>query len=183
MSQSDDTKQKQEEGHSASTESAALPKGVKGSLPYRFLRALLQISIFVIALLSLIGAGLYAYIQHQGGLKQWAEQSLSVPELGIMTRFEDVSLHLDISHLTFEAHFTGATVSLDAQSVSVPRLEVRVSPETLARGQFASTLIDGIDVSLLQEEQGLRLAGDWSALFARLSQQPGNEAQARSELI
>ena len=106
LSQSDDTKQKQEEGHSASTERAALPKRVKGSLPYRFLRVLLQISIFVIALLSLVGAGLYAYIQHQGGLKQWAEQSLSVPELGIVTRFEDVSLHLDISHLTFEAHFT-----------------------------------------------------------------------------
>ena len=130
-----------------------------------------------------MGAGLYAYIQHQGGLKQWAEQSLSVPELGIVTRFEDVSLHLDISHLAFEAHFTKAMVSLDAQSVSVPRLKVRVSPATIARGQFASTLIEGLDVSLLQEGQGLRLAGDWSALFARLSQQSGNEAQARSELI
>ena len=183
MSQSDDTKQKQDEGRSALPHPAAVPKGVRGSLPYRFLRVLFQISIFVIALLTLMGAGLYAYIQHQGGLKQWAEQSLSVPELGIVTRFEDVSLHLDISHLAFEAHFTKAMVSLDAQSVSVPRLEVRVSPATIARGQFASTLIDGLDVSLLQEGQGLRLAGDWSALFARLSQQSGNEAQARSELI
>lgn len=183
LSQSDDTKQKTGAGQSASPEPASSSKGKKGLLPYRFLRVLFQISIFVIALLSLIGAGLYAYIQHQGGVKRWAEQALSVPELGMVTRIENVSLHLDVSHLAFEAHFTNAKVSLDAQSVTVPHLEVRVSPATLARGQFASTLIDGVDVSLLQEGETLRLAGNWSALFARLSQQSGNEVQARNQVI
>ena len=142
-----------------------------------------KVVIFLSVFMMVLFGALYIYIQQSGGLARLVEKTLSVPEWGVETRLDRVVLHLQPESWSLEAALSGIEVQIDAQQISLPELALRISPASLYSGAFFSTVIDGLAIELVQEDEGVFLAGDWGNLKSKLDALSSEEAASTDRLI
>ena len=142
-----------------------------------------KIFIFLSAILAIVAGALYIYIQQAGGLTRYVERSLSSEEWGIQTQIEDVTVHFDLQSWTVDALVSQIQVQFDAQQIALPELALRISPASLYSGAIFSTMIEGVSIELVQENDGVFLAGDWGKIQTKLSTLSSGEGASTDRLI
>ena len=142
-----------------------------------------KVIIFLSVFVTFIIGAVYIYIQQSGGLARLAESLLSAPEWGVETRIDKVDLQLKPESWSLDVALAGIEVKMDAQQMSLPELALRISPSSLYSGTFFSTVIDGLVIELVQEDEGVFLAGDWGKLKAKLETVSSGDAASTDRLI
>ena len=142
-----------------------------------------KILIFLSAFLAVCFGAIYIYIQQAGGLTRLVERSLSSEEWGINTQIEEVTLHLNLESWSIDALVSQIEVQFDAQQVTFPELAFRISPASLYSGAIFSTMIEGVSIELVQENDGVLLAGDWGKIKRKIETLSSGEGASTDRLI
>ena len=139
--------------------------------------------IFVIALIIIIAGAISIYIHQAGGLASIIERNLSSPEWGIETRIETVRMDYNFDDWSLDVSLSDIETQIDAQQISLPELALRISPSSLYSGSFFSTMIEGLVLELVQEDEGVFLAGDWAQLKTKVETLSSRQGASRDKLI
>ena len=136
-------------------------KRVERSFLSGLLLGMAKFVIFLSALLALIIAAGSIAIYQAGGLKQIAQQQLSIPEIGLQTIIGDVDFHFALTQWRIDAEITDIIVTAEEQQLHLPQLTLRASPSLLIKGQPLEATLSGLSIDLVQAENELKLAGEW----------------------
>ena len=143
----------------------ALAAGVRAS-------AKLFIALVVLCVLS--AGGLWGYIAQAGGLKAYFETALTNSDYGVRTQLDEVNLHLFTGGNLAVIDFEGMSVTLGAQTLTLPQASIHFDPALWVQGQLWQVELSQLALDLVQDDDGFSLGGDIANLLQALKEADGS---------